>query len=327
MANSRIPAIDIGPFLRGTPEDRARVVREIGAACEKLGFLLISGHGLPQRLFDEALTVSREFFDLPDEEKRRYLASTAQAPRGYMPSESKSLAATYGENTPPDLRELFMIGPVEPHGETFAGDPGAEEMYRPNIWPERPEAYRRAISDLFRALDSLAASMMRVFALALDLPEDYFAGKIDKSCSTLGALHYPARKGVLPAGQLRAGAHSDFGSLTILYPTESRGGLQVLGGDGAWIDVMPGPGELVVNLGDMMARWTNDRWRSTLHRVVNPPPEFAGERRQSLAFFQHPNYDAEIACLETCQGPDNPPKYAPVLAGEHIYDKMVKRVV
>ncbi len=327
MANSQIPAIDIGPFLRGTPEDRGRVVRQIGAACEDLGVLLISGHGVPRRRFDESLAVTREFFDLPDEEKRRCLAPAAQAPRGYMPSESKSLAATRGEETPADLREVFMIGPIETHREYFAEFEGAQEMYRANIWPERPASYRKIISELYRELDQLAASLLRIFALALDLPEGYFAEKSDKSCSTLGALHYPAREGVPPAGQLRAGAHTDFGSLTILYPTESRGGLQVLGGDDAWVDVMPGPGELVVNLGDMMARWTNDRWRSTLHRVVNPPPEFVGERRQSLAFFQHPNYDAEIACLETCQGPDNPPKYSPVLAGEHIYGKMVKRVM
>jgi len=327
MTERRIPGIDIGPFRDGSPAAKAAVADAVGAACEAIGFLLISGHGVPPALIDRAIAVARAFFDLPETEKRRYLAATAQAPRGYMPSESKSLAATYGQDTPPDLREQFMIGPVEPHGEAFAAHDGAREMYRPNIWPARPEAYRETFSELFRAFDALAADLMRIFAVALALPEDYFADKTDKSCSTLGALHYPARGPDLPAGQLRAGAHTDFGSLTILYPDPSPGGLQVLGPDGGWIDVRAGPGELVVNLGDMMSRWTNDRWRSTLHRVVNPPLELAGSRRQSIAFFQHPNYDVEIARLETCRGPGEAPKYPPVLAGEHVYDKMVKRAV
>ncbi len=321
-----IPVIDIAPFLEAAPEGRARVVREVAAACEALGFLLISGHGIAQSRFDEAIAVARNFFDLPDGEKRKYLASTAQAPRGYMPSESKSLSATAGIEAPPDLREVFMIGPVDPHADAFAAFEGGRELYRPNIWPERPEPYRPVFTALYRDLDTVAAALMRIFALALDLPEDHFADKIDKSCSTFGALHYPARGGDPAPGQLRAGAHTDFGSLTILYATDAPGGLQVLAG-GEWIDVAPGPGQLIVNLGDMMARWTNDRWKSTLHRVVNPPRELAAGRRQSLAFFQHPNYDTEIACLESCQGPGNPPKYPPVLAGDHVYEKMVRRVV
>ena len=137
--------------------------------------------------------------------------------------------------------------------------------------------------------------------------------------------HYAeATRPPLP-GQLRAGAHSDYGSLTILLATASAGGLQVRGGDGAWCDVEPVPGTFIVNLGDLMAQWTNDRWVSTLHRVVNPPPDRrAGSRRASIAFFHQPNHDALIECLPTCRRPDEAPRYAPTTSGAHLLAKTAK---
>ncbi len=320
-----IPLIDIAPFAADAA-GKAAVARAVADACERVGFLAITGHGVDQALLDRAFAVSRAFFDLPVEEKLLYRPLGEVAPRGYAAMESKGLAGTLGAVTPKDLREQFMLGTLAPMPPEIAELPGAAGCYAPNIWPEQPEAYRPVFTALYRALEALAARLMRVFALGLELPEDYFADKIDHHFSVLGSNHYPALERPPLQGQLRTGAHTDFGSLTILCPTEAPGGLQVRAADDEWIDVQPLPGALIINIGDMMARWTNDRWRSTLHRVANPPDLAAAmSRRQSIAFFCHPNYDAEIRCLESCTDADRPPLYPPILAGEHMRMKMVKR--
>jgi isopenicillin N synthase-like dioxygenase len=321
-----IPVIDIGPFRTGGVAAKASVAAAVADACERIGFFCIANHGVPEGDLARAFAVSRDFFDLPLDEKRRYLPVGEVAPRGYAAMETKGLAATLGEAAPKDLREQFMVGTLAPMPPTLAVLPGAAGCYAPNIWPETPAAYREIFTQLYRCGEMLAETLMRMFALALDLREDYFTRKIDHHFSVLGSNHYPALDHDPLPGQLRVGAHSDFGSLTILAPTEAPGGLQVMTADGRWIDVDPIPGCLIVNLGDMMARWTNDRWRSTLHRVANPPPgSGARSRRQSIAFFCHPNYDAEIRCIESCASAAAPPKYAPILAGEHMRMKMQKR--
>ena len=157
--------------------------------------------------------------------------------------------------------------------------------------------------------------------MALDLDGHYFDDNIDRHCSNLFATHYPEYDGAIEPGQLRLGAHTDYGSLTIVYQDEGAGGLQVHSG-GRWIDVPALPGSFVVNLGDLLARWTNDRWVSTLHRVVNPDAGSTGRsRRISIPFFQQPNYDALIECLRSCQGPSNPPRYPPILSGVNMIEK------
>ncbi len=167
---------------------------------------------------------------------------------------------------------------------------------------------------------------MRIFALALGLEEPYFDSRIDNHFATLPLNHYPEPQGMPLPGQLRAGEHSDFGSLTILALDDAPGGLQVKLRDGTWQDVTAAPGQFIVNLGDMMQRWSNDRWPSTLHRVVNPPIEVAQpSRRMSIGFFLHPNYDAVISSLPGCIAPGEATKYPPVLAGELMRAKMEAR--
>ena len=319
-----IPVIDIAPFRSG--DGKGRVALAVAEACERIGFLVIVGHGVERGLLDRAFAVSREFFDLPLEEKLRYRPSGEVAPRGYAAMASKGLAATLGATAPKDLREQFMLGTLAPMPPALAGLQGAAGCHAPNIWPERPASYQAIFTELYRGLEDLAATLMRIFALGLDLPETYFDDKIDHHFSVPGSNHYPPLTEPPLPGQLRTGAHTDFGSLTILCPTAGPGGLQVQRADEAWTDVQPVPGTFIVNLGDMMARWTNDRWKSTLHRVANPPGETAAiSRRQSIAFFCHPNYDAVIRCIESCTGPDRPPLYPPILAGEQMRMKMVRR--
>jgi isopenicillin N synthase-like dioxygenase len=168
---------------------------------------------------------------------------------------------------------------------------------------------------------------MRIFALALDLPERFFADKTDRHISGLRVVHYPDQPSLPLAGQSRAGAHTDYGAVTILRSDDAPGGLEVLSRRGQWAAVAPAPGAFVLNIGDLMMRWTNDRWVSTLHRVANPPPESgACSRRLSLVFFHQPNYDAVIECLPTCTSAANPPRYAPVTSGQHRLAKFLKGV-
>ena len=322
-----IPVIDIQPYLAGDAIGAHRVVEAVGAACEEIGFLVVAGHGIPDALVQRVFEVSLAFFDRPLGEKLALGSDDPGVPRGYSALASKSLGRTYGLDTPPDLREQFFVGPLDDWAAQFRRFPGAAKVYAPNVWPARPAEFREVLTAYYRAQERLARDLMRIFALALGLAERWFDGTIDRHFSTCPSNLYPEPAGEPLPGQLRAGPHTDFGSLTILAVNDAPGGLQVLFPDGAWHDVRPAPGQLVVNLGDMMGRWTNDRWKSTVHRVVNPPRELAtGSRRQTVGFFLHPNWDAPVACLPTCTDASRPARYPPILAGEHMLAKLERRV-
>ena len=325
MPNNPIPIVDMAPFAAGSAARKRAVAEQMDSACRGIGFLIISGHGVSPDLLDEAFAVSREFFDRPLAEKMAYDPPFKEANRGYTAVASRTLAYTLDETSPPDLRERFSIGPLADNGAGYRGQPGAEGMYQPNQWPDRPEGFRDVFSRLYGELEDLAARLMGLAAAALGLPEGYFDDKIDRHFAACGTFNYPEAESEPLPGQLRAGAHTDFGTLTILAVGRGQSGLQIKLPAGDWTDVVPADGQLVINIGDMMARWTNDRWRSTLHRVVNPTQgRNAGGRRQSIAFFGNPNYDTKVRCLEGCTGPGNPPRYAPVLAGHHMYEKSMK---
>ena len=327
IPDNAIPVIDLGPYWSGDAVARQTVADKVGWACENIGFLVISNHGIPQDLIDRTFAVSRDFFDLPLTEKERFKPADGVAPRGYHAIATRNLAKTLGQITPPDLREQFFVGPLTPTTTKTAQVPGAAVFYSDNIWPENPATYRNVLTEFYTVMEGLAARLMRIFATALALPETFFDDKIDSHFNTCPSNHYPVVNGDPLPGQIRCGAHTDFGSLTILAFNDAPGGLEVLMPDGSWLGMGAGPGQLVVNLGDMMQRWTNDRWKSTVHRVVNPPADQRGaSRRQTIGYFLHPNYDAEIACLDTCFSPDNPAKYPPIMAGEHMREKMERRV-
>jgi isopenicillin N synthase-like dioxygenase len=286
--------------------------------------MVISGHGVDPSLIDAVEEVSRAFFDLPLEEKMRIVRPAPDVTRGYMPIKAEVLVRSRGGNAPGDLNESLMIGPVDTDGGGYYTAVEAGRHFAPNLWPERPEGLRAIYERYYRVMDTLAIDLMRLFALALGLPEKYFDSSVDRSISRLRVRNYPAPLETPVPGQLRAGAHSDYGSLTILKTEDRPGGLQVQGKDGEWLDVPHRAGCFVVNIGDMLARWTNDRWVSTLHRVVNPPADRVAEsRRQSVVFFQNPNYDALVACLPSCTDAAHPPKYPPTTSGGHLREKFV----
>ena len=320
-----VPIIDIAPSLRGDAAARRSVAAEIGRACETVGFLMISGHGVSPDLIAEADGLSRAFFDLPLDDKMRIaIGNGGRTQRGYRRMGGTVLARSLGDEAPSDLREQFVAGPEPDPADAYYRQPGAAPFFPQNVWPERPAGLRRAWTAYYGAATALARHLMRLFALALDLPEVFSDRKVDRQITQIVSVNYPAQAAAPAPGQLRAGAHTDFGSLTLLATDGTPGGLQVKMPDGFWHDVMPVEGAFIVNLGDLMAQWTNDRWRSTLHRVVNPPREDAGSRRHSLVFFHQPNFDALIECLPTCLAPGEQPKYAPVTSGAHLHEQLAK---
>jgi isopenicillin N synthase-like dioxygenase len=194
------------------------------------------------------------------------------------------------------------------------------------LWAERPEGLKTAWLEYFKVMEVLAADLMRIFALALNLPERFFDDKIDKHISMFRVLNYPDQADAPLPNQFRSGAHSDYGSLTIIRQEDRPGGLQVCNKAGEWVGVPFVPESFVVNLADLMMQWTNDQWISTMHRVANPPRDKAlDSRRISLVFFHQPNYDAMVECLPSCLAPGEKPKYAPVSSGDHLLSKFVRQ--
>lgn len=311
-----VPVIDLG-------SPASVVAAEIDRACREIGFFQIVGHGLDVDVERAAWELAAEFFRLPLDEKLAISIPAGDA-YGYGPFRVERLAASRGETTPPDLKETFSVGP------NWAGDalpPGtdpAEALVRSaNRWPSSLPGMETVMRRHYEQLAELVERLMASMARALRLPDDHFARLIDHHTSALRVLHYPDLTGeeVAP-GQLRAGAHSDYGTLTLLRQDDAPGGLQVLGADGHWHDVPPIDGGYVVNVGDALERWTNDRWASTLHRVVVPPSDAGRDcSRQSLAFFHNANWDAVIECLPSCLHPGELPRYPPVTAGEHLMSK------
>lgn len=316
--SSAVPIIDLSPYFKGTASDRKQLARKIDEACRSIGFLVISGHGVPTPVIEEAQAVSRAFFDLPSEVKKSVYSKTAGAYRGYRGLEASVLAYSRDDKkAAPDHRELFSLGPLEidPSDSYYTSAEGMSRII-PNVWPDMIPGFEKAIRAYYRAMEDLSLALMRLFALGLDLDEHWFDRKIDKHISAFQLSHYPEQIEAPKEGQLRASAHSDWGSLTILKAEDKPGGLEVFTQAGAWQPVPIVPGTFIVNIGDLMARWTNDRWVSTLHRVVNPPREFATSRRLSLVFFHQPNYDALVECIPTCA--ETAPKYPPVTSGDYL---------
>jgi isopenicillin N synthase-like dioxygenase len=284
-------------------------------ACERVGFLGVVNHGVAADVLDDVWRTAREFFDLELEKKNAVAMPYAGYPYGYAPMAYESLARSTGATAPADAKESFAIGPVDPPDHAFT-DPDEASVWSPNLWPAAPLDMRAVWEAAFREFAALAARLLGRMAEGFGMRPDYFEPLIDRHTSAMRALNYPALGTALMPGQQRAGAHTDYGTLTVLVPDPNVGGLEVERPDGSWEAVPPEPGVLVVNLGDAMARWTNDRWKSTLHRVVPVP-----ERRQSIAFFHNANWDARIECLPMCLGPGESPRYAPMAAGPHLMSK------
>jgi isopenicillin N synthase-like dioxygenase len=312
----------LAPYFAGTPEGKRRVAAELGRACRDVGFYLIVGHGIDPRLIEQVEVASRQFFDLPTAEKMKVHVGDTPGAVGYAAVGDTALAYTRGQVAPPDLNESFQIAKVDVTDDPYFESAAARRLVPRNRWPEQPAALKTLCTKYYLRMGALAADLMRLSALALDLPESYFDDKINRHISRLNVRLYPQQKIAPLPGQLRAAAHTDYGTVTILKPGDSVGGLQFADANGTWHDVPVIPGSFVVNQGDLMARWTNDRWLSALHRVANPPEEAnGGSRRLSIIFFHHPNYDTTVSCLPTCVTPGAAPDYEPITVSDYYIMK------
>ncbi len=310
--------------------DAAVVGREIDETLREVGFFQVVDHGVDQARADAAWNAARDFFDLPLADKR-----AVERPEGglygYFPMLSESLTASLGGRFAGDLKESFNMGPGIRLDHTPVDETEAT-LLTSNVWPEAFGSLQNAWQAHYADMGALANRLMSMFALGLDLPADFFAPHIDRAPSALRAINYPQQTDEPEVGQLRAGAHTDYGTLTILRQETGRAGLEVHDEAAqAWVPIPPVEGALVINIGDLMARWTNDRWASTLHRVVNPdaaPGSSAGgsTRRQSMPFFHNANYSALVECLPSCVDAGEAPRYAPVIAGPHLASKATKSV-
>jgi isopenicillin N synthase-like dioxygenase len=322
-----IPAIDLGAWYEGDAAARQEVAAAVDAACRSIGFLVITGHRIAPALIADVRRQGFAFFDLPEPAKQALRPPPGVMLRGYTPPQTNTLALSRGQRTPPDFREMFSVGSPAIDGTEYAGLDGARVFYNPNLWPAAMPGFRATLEAYVREMERLAQELMRIFATGLGMPATFFDRKIDRNFAAFHILHYGAAATPPLPGQLRAGAHSDFGSLTILQPPSGDEGLEVMSpdkdGESRWIKAAVPENAYVINIGDLMQHWTNDRWVSTLHRVVNPA-EGTGwsSRRISLGYFCHPNYDAELACLPTCVDAAHPSRYEPILAGDYMRAKI-----
>lgn len=310
-ALDRIPLIDFGAFVDGASAGKRRAAAAIRDACEQIGFLYLTNHGVPREKIDAVFAAAHRFFALPPERKQDpAIRVTPQRTRGYQPL----FARHYANTDAPDVNEAFKYQHEYPPDDPdiVAGN----RFHQTNQWPATLPGWRETLLDYFDEMERLSDRLLRAFALALDLEEEWFLAFYRKPLTQVTLLHYPPQPPQAPERQYGIRPHADSTAFTVLAQ-DAVGGLQVESRKGGWIDAPPIDGAFVINIGDMMARWTNDRFKSTPHRVIN----LTGRERYSVPFFAIPDFDAVVECLPSCQGPDNPPKYPPLHVGDAITRK------
>ncbi|MFI1206202.1 isopenicillin N synthase family dioxygenase [Streptomyces sp. NPDC020802] len=321
-AQGFVPVVDLS--RRDSAQGRRTIAEAIDQACTSSGFFVIVGHDVRQDLIDRMFSVTSTFFKLSDEEKDRVAHRPGVS--GFR-RVGGATALSLDQESPPDLCQAFaahVTGELCEEERRTLGDQWATWTLA-NIWPENPADFRQVWEEYMAAISELAADLMRLFALALGLDEGFFEDKFDRHGSSVAVNYYPPQTEPPLPGQLRRGPHTDFGSLTILYQEDERGGLQVLRGEDEWRDVAAIPGSFVVNIGDLMALWTGGRWVSTMHRVANPQSGDTSSRL-TIPFFYLPNHDASIEPMRPTAEPcvDRSHSGAGVIAGQWMSCKLQK---
>jgi isopenicillin N synthase-like dioxygenase len=285
---------------------RGEVAARVDAALKESGFLLVTGHGVPTELRRRTRELTRGFFALPTERKQPYAVRTGG--RGWLPPDVQATGRADGAMAPPDLKETL----------TFGSDSGGDDpfFFRPNVFPAEVPELEPVVTDYLRRMRALADELLTIFAVALGEPEDLFTRHTRTPSYNMNVNHYPALAQVGPAGpgQFRIGEHTDFGTVTILDRQHGVGGLQVRTKDGVWEDAPFDPAAFTINIGDLMARWVSDRWRSTPHRVLPPDASAPDEDLVSLIFFYNTDTDARIVSLDG--------RYPEVGGGDYLKAKL-----
>ena len=310
----KIPSLDLADFTSGDQQKKEKFVQDLGEAFQNIGFVAIKNHGLSDELTQKLYGSVKKFFDLPDAVKQQYENPELAGQRGYI---GKGKEHAKGRNTG-DLKEFYHVGQELPAAELQA------ENYPENIWPAEVPEFKETTLTAYRALEKAGQSMLQAIALYLGLAESYFDDKVFHGNSILRQIHYfPIENpDSVPADAVRAAEHGDINLITLLMGA-SADGLQVLRRDGKWIPITALPDQVVVNVGDMLSRHTNNKLKSTIHRVVNPPRELMHTSRYSIPFFMHPRTEMDLTCLESCIDAENPKAYTDITAGDFLTERLI----
>jgi isopenicillin N synthase-like dioxygenase len=313
MSAPYIPSLDLGSYINGNEEQRKKFSDELGRAFNDSGFVTITNHGVDQALIDKLYKNIQAMFNLSPEQKKQYEKIELAGQRGYT-SPGKETAK--GAKTA-DLKEFWQIGQ-----EVSDNDPVKYE-YPDNEYLEEIPEFNEVTREIYQRLETNGKHLLRAIATYLDLPVNYFDEYVHNGNSILRGIHYfPIEDpDSLPADAVRAGAHEDINLITLLIGA-SADGLQVLTRSNEWLPIKAGHTDIVVNVGDMLQRLTNNKLRSTTHRVVNPPPELMKTSRFSVPFFLHPRATMNLACLDSCIDSEHPKAYEDMTAGEYLDERL-----
>lgn len=308
-----VPSLDLAHFTKGTPEQKAAFVQALGDAYNNIGFVAIKNHGLTDEMTEKLYSTIKEFFALPDDIKQKYEVPELAGQRGYI---GKGKEHAKGRSTG-DLKEFYHVG------QNVTDNDPIKEQYPDNIWPEELPGMEAIGLEVYKTLEAAGIKMLQAIALYLGLDEHYFDDKVHNGNSILRPIHYfPIENpDEVPADAVRAAEHGDINLITLLMGA-SADGLQVLRNDGEWIPITALPEQLVVNVGDMLSRHTNNKLKSTIHRVVNPPREKMGTSRFSIPFFMHPRSEMDLTCLDNCIDEEHPKLYTDITAGEFLEERL-----
>lgn len=321
----QIPLIDLDLWFEGTPEQRAALAAEVDDHLQRCGFLVVINHRIPSEVIDECRDEARAFFHQSADVKTE-VAMTGGIYRGWVGPGLESNAATYGVDTPPDLKEGFSYGPVDVADEGLRTS--VPDFYGPNTWPDSRPSFQPAAEAWWREARRLHDDLLDVLSLALDLPLTTLRDMSASPTANVTINWYGPRSANEPQpNQFRVGPHTDFGLLTVLDREPGLGGLQIKDDADNWIDAPYVPGGLTINTGDLIRRWTNDRWCSNEHRVLPPPAEAPTEELISLVYFGEPTHDTMVETFDSCVSEDNPAKYPPILSRAYLDEKMAALVV
>ena len=310
MKQNGIPSVDLNDFISNDPDRKQQFVNQIGKAYEDIGFVALKGHFLSDELVDGLYSSVKAFFALPLETKEKYEIPGIGGQRGYT-----SFGKEHAKDKPEgDLKEFWHFGQYvdEVHK--------AQYDYPENVDVIEVPEFNSAGKEAYQQLEKTGIYVLRALAIYLGLDEYYFDDKVKNGNSILRPIHYPPIKEE-PKGAVRAGAHGDINLITLLMGA-SAGGLQVLRKDGVWVDAIAEPDELVINVGDMLSRHTNNKLKSTIHQVTNPPREEWGKPRYSIPFFMHPVSDMKLNVLENCIDENNPKQFDDITAGEFLTQRL-----
>ncbi len=310
-----IPHLDLNDYVHGNAEQKKKFSDAIGKAYKETGFVTIANHGMTQELMDELYVEVKKFFDLPDESKVKYERPELARQRGYI---SKGVEIAKGAKTH-DLKEFWQSGQV------VTDDDPVKDEYPNNIQVTELPRFNTVTRQVYQRLEEAGKHLLRAIAIYLELPENYFDDKVHNGNSILRAIHYFPLENPenLPVDAVRAGAHEDINLITLLIGA-SADGLELLTRDGEWFPVQAGAGDIVVNVGDMLQRLTNNKLTSTTHRVVNPPRELMKTSRYSVPFFLHPKGSMDLTCLDSCVSEDHPKAYPDATAGEYLNERLLE---